>query len=211
MTTPDASRNEGLPIGVYDADDDLLAAGRPCVRVSQPSRIEVVLGSGSKPHLELDIRNCLDHQIVMSRRAGGGCSVVLDSGNLVVSVVLPTEKLPGIRSSFNALSAWMIAGLAACGVDGVQQRGTSDLTLDDRKIGGSCIYKPRAVLYYSTTLLVSADLALMDRYLKHPPREPDYRAGRAHREFVMNLGERGVAVESLRTQLSRVLSVPALS
>ncbi|MFN7967695.1 MAG: hypothetical protein U0V87_18630, partial [Acidobacteriota bacterium] len=174
MSALDTSRNEGLPIGLYDNDDDLLAAAQPRVRISRPSRIEVVLGSGSRPHLELNIQDCLADQVPLTRRAGGGCSVVLDPGNLVVSVVLPAEGLPGIRSSFNALSSWMIAGLAACGLPNVQQRGTSDLTIDDRKIGGSCIYKPRAVLYYSTTLLVDADLGLLDRYLKHPPREPDY-------------------------------------
>ncbi len=210
MSAVDTSRNEGLPIGLYDNDDDLLAAAQPRVRISRPSRIEVVLGSGSKPHLELNIQHCLADQVPLTRRAGGGCSVVLDRGNLVVSVVLPAEGLPGIRSSFNALSSWMIAGLAACGLLGVQQRGTSDLTLDNRKIGGSCIYKPRAVLYYSTTLLVDADLGLLDRYLKHPPREPDYRAQRSHAEFVLNLRQRGVDIEALQARLQEVLTIPSL-
>ncbi len=211
MSALDTSRNEGLPIGLYDNDDDLLAAAQPRVRISRPSRIEVVLGSGSRPHLELNIQDCLADQVPLTRRAGGGCSVVLDPGNLVVSVVLPAEGLPGIRSSFNALSSWMIAGLAACGLPNVQQRGTSDLTIDDRKIGGSCIYKPRAVLYYSTTLLVDADLGLLDRYLKHPPREPDYRARRPHAEFVLNLRQRGVAIEALQARLQDVLTIPSLS
>lgn len=210
MSALDTSRNEGLPIGLYDNDDDLLAAAQPTVRISRPSRIEVVLGSGSRPHLELNIQDCLADQVPLTRRAGGGCSVVLDPGNLVVSVVLPAEGLPGIRSSFNALSSWMIAGLAACGLPDVQQRGTSDLTLDNRKIGGSCIYKPRAVLYYSTTLLVDADLGLLDRYLKHPPREPDYRAQRPHAEFVLNLRQRGVAIEALQLRLQDVLTIPPL-
>ena len=59
--------------------------------------------------------------------------------------------------------------------------------LGERKIGGSCIWRTRGLLYYSTTLLVDPDLDLCERYLPHPPREPAYRAGRPHRAFMGSL------------------------
>ncbi len=37
------------------------------------------------------------------------------------------------------------------------------------------------------TLLYAFDLAKIGRYLKQPDRQPDYRAGRPHDEFMMNL------------------------
>ncbi len=118
------------------------------------------------------------------RRRGGGCAVVLDPGNAIVSLALPLPGVGGITSAFAAISAWLIDALARCGLPGARQEGTSDLAVGDRKVGGSCLWRTAGLVYYSTTLLVSPDLALTERYLPHPPREPAYRAGRAHREFM---------------------------
>jgi lipoate-protein ligase A len=41
---------------------------------------------------------------------------------------------------------------------------------------------------YHGTLLDDFDIGLIERILRHPPREPDYRARRPHREFLANLG-----------------------
>jgi lipoate-protein ligase A len=43
-----------------------------------------------------------------------------------------------------------------------------------------------AVLYHGT-LLDSFDLPLVARVVRHPPREPGYRAGRDHGAFLANL------------------------
>jgi lipoate-protein ligase A len=43
-------------------------------------------------------------------------------------------------------------------------------------------------VYYSASLLVKPDVSLVERYLRHPPREPEYRRGRSHREFMGALG-----------------------
>jgi lipoate-protein ligase A len=115
--------------------------------------------------------------------------VVLDPGNLVISVTLPLPGLTGISRAYDDLTDWLIAGLEEVGVSGVKRAGTSDLALDDRKVGGSCIYRIPGLLYYTTTLLITPDLDLVERWLRHPPREPDYRRGRPHREFMTGLGE----------------------
>jgi lipoate-protein ligase A len=91
----------------------------------------------------------------------------------------------------------------------VSQEGVSDLVHDGHKIGGSCIYRSRDLLYYSTTLLIDPDLELVERYLKHPPREPGYRRGRRHAEFMgsisRTLGEIGAKrlVEQLTSLVER--------
>jgi lipoate-protein ligase A len=113
--------------------------------------------------------------------------VVLDPGNLIVSVALPLEGIGRINSAFAAISDWLIDALAACDVPGVVQRGVSDLAIGERKIGGSCIHRTRGLVYYSTTLLIEPNLDLVDRYLIHPPREPNYRRGRSHRKFMGSL------------------------
>src|SRR5262249_25600881 len=71
--------------------------------------------------------------------------------------------------------------------------GTSDLALEDgangaaKKFSGNSLRVKRRHLLYHGTLLFDFDLSLISRCLKHPPREPDYRQGRRHDEFVANL------------------------
>jgi lipoate-protein ligase A len=200
----------------YDRDDDLLAAvgrdGRPRLRVAGVPHVAVVLGRGSRPARELRLAAVLADRVPVLTRPGGGCAVVLDPGNLVVSVVLPLPGVGGIRGAFARLTTWLCAGLARSGVTGVARGGVSDLVLDDRKVGGSAIYRRRGLLYYSSTLLVAPDLDLVDRYLMHPPREPAYRRGRPHREFMGSLNGAGLSAGSqeLRDRLDRALALADL-
>jgi len=173
---------------LWDVDDDLIADvrgdGLPRVRVVRCAAVQAVIGRGGRVDLELDAKALGADGVPVFRRRGGGCAVVLDRGNAVVSLVSPLPGVGGITSAFAAVSDWVAAGLGRLGVDGVRQEGVSDLAVGDRKIGGSCIYRTRDLLYYSTTLLLDPDLDLVTRYLPHPTREPRYRQGRSHREFM---------------------------
>jgi lipoate-protein ligase A len=182
---------QDLPTVPYDLDDEMLASTReeniPRVRVYQPPEPAVVIGRGGKQELELDREAIAADGVKLYKRPGGGCAVVLDEGNLVVSVGLPLPGISHIKTTFEAVGDWVIAGLAKCGVEGVEQRGVSDLAIGEKKVGGSCVYRTRGLFYYSTTLLVDPDFELVERYLPHPPREPEYRAGRGHRAFMGSL------------------------
>ena len=179
---------DALDILDYTHDDALIAAARADrqtrIAVYRLPRPVVVLGKGSRPERELHVDHCIADAVPVLRRSGGGCAVVIDPGNLIVSVALPSSGLGGNRARFERISQWLIDALAACGVPGVQRAGTSDLALADRKISGSCIHQTRDLVYYSATLLVAPDTARMTRWLQHPPREPDYRAAREHADFV---------------------------
>ncbi|MHC4945308.1 MAG: lipoyl protein ligase domain-containing protein, partial [Planctomycetota bacterium] len=133
------------------------------------------------------------------------------------SLVVPVEGIGRNKACFARISRWIIAGLEKAGVPGISRQGNSDLALGNRKIGGACIYRSRGILYYSTTLLVRPDLKMVDRYLKHPPREPDYREGRSHAEFMGRLspdswpGEADDLVRALRRALRPGQVLKALS
>jgi lipoate-protein ligase A len=180
-----------LFIGTFDYDEEIIEATRldrqPRVRVYQLPETVVVLGQGSKPEIELHLDACVEDNIPILQRQGGGCAVVIDPGNVIVSVVLPMNGIANNRRCFKRLSEWLAAGLTTIGISGIQHDGISDLVRDDRKVAGACIYCSKDLLYYSATLLVNPDIQLMERYLKHPPREPDYRRGRTHFEFVGGL------------------------
>ena len=172
-------------------DDDLVAAtagdGAARVRVWRPDATEVVLGRGSHAAVELDLDAVRTDGVAVRRRRGGGCAVVLDPGNVVVSLTLAAPGIGDNPRWFRTITDWMVRSLAALGHEGVRQAGISDLVQGDRKVGGSALYRAKGLLYYSTTLLAAPDVDVIERWLRHPPREPDYRRGRPHRAFVAGL------------------------
>jgi lipoate-protein ligase A len=204
---------DDLPIRDYTRDDDLVrgvqADGLPRLRVYAAPEVELVLGRGSRPERELNLPRVLADGLPVTRRAGGGCAVLLDPGNAVVALALPSERIGGIRGHFERLTRWLIEGLAAAGIAGLHRDGSSDLVLGDRKVGGSCFYQGRGVLLYAGTLLVDPRVDLMERYLAMPPREPPYRRHRPHRDFVGDLRGLGVGYAAeLADRLKDSLRVP---
>jgi lipoate-protein ligase A len=185
MSTPE------LPIIPYADDEPLLEAvrgdGRSRIRVYQPTDLAVVLGQGSDPTRELNLAHCLADRIPIMRRRGGGCAVVIDPGNVIVSVAVQTTGINNTHRIFDLLTSWLVEGMQSLGYDSVYHDGKSDLVLANRKIGGSCVYQAKGLLYYSATLLVAPHIDDIERYLQHPPREPAYRRGRSHADFLSGL------------------------
>ena len=202
--------NDGIP--AYDLEDGLLDAAVDAaqVRIYRVDAPQVVLGRGSRAEAEVDLRACREDGVELRRRRGGGCSVVLDPGIVVVAASVPAPGIGDNQRHFDRLCAWLIEGLEAIGVTGVRQAGISDLSLDGRKVAGCCIYRRPGRLLFSAALLVDAQLELLDRYLRHPPREPDYRRGRGHRDFVARLADHPAAppVDRFAERLSRALGRP---
>jgi len=184
-----------VTLAPYALDEDLIAAvqttGRPRFAAYPHPGAAVVVGRGGDPDVETRPALIAADGVPLLRRRGGGCAVVVDPGNLIVSLVLPLPGIGAITAAFTAISAGIATTLGALGVTGVHQAGVSDLAVDDRKLGGACIWRTRGILYYSTTILVNPDWDLIDRYLPHPPREPSYRRGREHRRFLTSLAGLG--------------------
>ena len=176
----------------YTYDDDLIEAvlrdGQTRVRVYRLTDAVAVLGSGSRPEVELDLDACEADNVPILRRRGGGCAVVLDPGNVIVSVVATGVPFGRHRQQFDTLTAWLIRGLARSGMPGVSQAGICDLVLGDKKVGGACLHRSRGLLYYTVSLIIDPDVENVTRYLEHPPREPEYRRRRSHRDFMGSLG-----------------------
>jgi lipoate-protein ligase A len=147
----------------------------------------IVAGRGSVMENEIYLDNARADRIPIYRRKGGGCSVFLDPGNVIVSIAFPAKGFGGIQALFNLSSDWMIKKFETAGFTDIYQDGISDIVKENRKIGGSCFYRAKGIAYYSAAILVTPDLGAMDRYLVHPPREPVYRGGRSHKAFVSGL------------------------
>jgi lipoate-protein ligase A len=151
----------------------------------------VVLGSSSRVAEEVDLDACRAAGVAVLRRPSGGLSVVLGPGCLMWAVVIPCpEPTPTIAAIHDAVLDPLCAALQAGGKD-VVRRGSSDLVIraDDslRKVSGNALRVSRGVVLYHGTLLDEFDLDLVGRVLRHPPREPGYRGGRTHADFLANL------------------------
>jgi lipoate-protein ligase A len=202
--------------GPWDLDAQLIAKvaaeGGPRCAVYPHPTIAAVIGRGGDPWRETRPERLQAEGVPLLRRRGGGCAVVLDPGNLVCSIVLPLPGVGEITRSFARISAAVITALARIGIPDVAQEGTSDLAVGGRKLGGSCIWRTRGLVYYSTTLLVAPEWPLIDRYLPHPPREPEYRRGRTHRDFLICTADLGhpASPAELAAELGRELA-PAVA
>lgn len=210
------AENETIDIKQFFYDEELLSDvrndGKPRLKIYPFPETAIVLGRGSKSEVELNIDPIVADEVTVYRRRGGGCSVVLDPGNLIVSVVLPVAGLTDTKKWFNRCTDWMINGLDAAGIKDVYSDGVSDLVIGDRKISGSALYRMKDYAYYTASLLVTPKTDLMDSYLAHPPREPEYRQARPHTDFVVSLNEiyPDITVDKLNRSLEKTLNIDDL-
>lgn len=69
----------------------------------------------------------------------------------------------------------------------VRVQGHTDLALEGMKFSGNAQRRQRHALLFHGTFLLNFDLTLMEKLLPLPSRQPEYRAGRAHGDFVTNI------------------------
>jgi len=181
----------------------------PFVWLWEPVDIACVLGAGT-PAADVDLALCAATDVPVYRRRGGGGAVVLSPGNLVITASYDGSRRMFATQWIAPIAEAIVRALAACGVQGPQVRGLGDVALADRKILGSSLYASRKVVLYQGSLLVDPDLDLIGHYLPHPSKEPDYRVGRAHLDFVTSLaragygGGTGPLMEALLRELGAV-------
>jgi lipoate-protein ligase A len=156
-----------------------------------PDDYYVVLGNSNKPHENLIEENIFSDYVLVYKRPSGGETVVLTPNTLVISIKVTLEKFSNPSAHFRYFNGKIIEALANLGVEDLHYRGISDVALGDRKILGSSIYRRRKILFYHAVLNVSEPIETIERYIKHPTKEPDYRNGRKHHDFVTSLRTEG--------------------
>ncbi|MCG8584274.1 MAG: lipoate--protein ligase family protein, partial [Pirellulales bacterium] len=120
--------------------------------------------------------------------------IVAGPGCLMYAVVLSFERRPELRA-IDAAHQFVFGRLAAGLRDlvpDVEFCGTSDLAAAGRKFSGNSLRVKRNHLLYHGTLLYDFPLDLISTCLRTPPRQPDYRRHRPHRDFVGNIAASGV-------------------
>ena len=119
----------------------------------------VVIGKNQNPWREVNLAELKTAGLALARRCSGGGTVFHDAGNLNYALALPRESYDQ-----DAVFAQLIAALLRAGIPA--ERGAHHgLMANGRKFSGSAFcFRRRAALHHGT-LLINADLALMQRVL----------------------------------------------
>jgi lipoate-protein ligase A len=205
LTLSTAAENLALDEALLEEAE---AAGRPLetLRFWEPAEPTVVVGRSSHLDKEVFLDVCRAHGVPVMRRPSGGAAIVTGPGCLMYALVLSYEKRPELRPLDNAHQFVLKTISAALGTlqPNVHCAGTSDLVFNRdnglKKFSGNSVRCRHGHFLYHGTLLYEFPLEKIDRFLKHPPRTPDYRNGRSHDGFVTNLN---VPAEAIRQAMAR--------
>lgn len=158
-------------------------------KIFVPKDTVVVLGQNNKADKEVHEKNCAADGIPVLRRKGGGGTVVLHDGCVVVSIGGWVKDYYDNSAYFQRLNQSVIDALAAAEplLKGLSQNGISDVVWQDKKIAGTSLFRSRNYFLYQASVLVDPKLPLIEAYLQHPSKEPDYRGNRSHRQFVTGI------------------------
>lgn len=172
-----------------------------------PESRYLILGRSNNPVDSLFLDNVLSDEIEVYQRPSGGETVILTPNTLVISAIDLADELYVSKEIFKKFNNQIINSLQKFGIEKLTQRGISDISIGEKKILGSSMYRSKNKFFYHAVLNISEDTTTIARYIKHPKREPDYRKGRNHSEFVTNLHAEGYNInkyeieKELRTQL----------
>jgi len=176
--------------------------------VWQPAETVIVLGQSNQAETAVHTDLADQDGVPVYKRQTGGQTVILTPRTLAISVRLFSEKLDNPQVYFKRINNVIISALANLGIAGLVEKGISDIAIGEKKILGSSIYRKRNMVFYHAVLNISETPEFIGRYLKHPVREPDYRIGRKHEEFVTSIHLAGypLAVETVREALTDMLN-----
>jgi len=169
-----------------------MTESKPYVFTFEQTQCEVVHGPSCAVSEEIYVEKCKEEKVPVIARRGGGGTVVLSEGMCII-VIVGERNGRFALPIFNQIHSAVIALLSASNIKGLQQQGISDITINNKKILGSSLYlgtRPD-YYYYQSCLMVASAPELISRYLKYPPREPQYRMNREHGEFCTTLKNEG--------------------
>ena len=193
-TFPDLADNLALDEALLMEAEE--AGGPAVLRLWEQGSFAVVLGASGRLADEVRVEACRDDGVAIGRRSSGGGTVVIGPGALNFAVILPIAAAPELKSVDTAQG--FVLGRTADAIRDqgppVEVLGSGDLTVRLRKFSGSAQRRLRGHVLIHATVLHGFPLDRIDRYIRLPARQPSYREGRAHADFVSNLGLTGAAL-----------------
>ena len=190
LTLPTLAENLAIDEALLKCADEIGGLSDEVLRVWQATELGIVVGRSGRVDDEVHLELAGQRSIPVLRRPSGGATVVVGPGCLLYSLLLDLKQHPELKMLDVVHARVMRSLIQALEILAPQVLfdGTCDLVVGDRKFSGNCLKVGRHWTLYHGTILLSMDLFQIEQLLKHPPREPAYRRGRPHDQFVTNLG-----------------------
>ena len=166
-----------------------LGGGGETLRFWESDEYFVVLGKGCKLEEECLSENCKKDRVKIIRRISGGGTVLQGKGCINYSLILSyesSEEFKNIKSSYKYLLGEICNKFNENGCE-VEVKPISDIIFKDKKVSGNAQCRKKKYFLHHGTILYNFDIDRISKYLKYPPNEPDYRKGRSHKDFVVNI------------------------
>ena len=149
----------------------------------------VALGYTNSSHVEADEAACAAANVPILRRVSGGGTVLQGPGCLNYALVHPIA--PGQTLNVEATNQMVMetqrAAFEALLGEPVIIAGHTDLATGNLKFSGNAQRRKSRHFLFHGTILLDFDLELVQRLLRVPSKEPNYRGKRSHRDFIRNL------------------------
>lgn len=188
LTLPSAEEN----LACDETLLELCEAGKctEVLRFWEPNQYFVVLGYANRAELEVNLDFCRKQTIPVLRRCSGGGTVLQGPGCLNYTLILQCEGPHALRS-IAATNAFVLQRhgetLSALLRAPVERKGHTDLAIGGLKFSGNAQRRRQKFLLFHGSFLLHFDIQLLEKALPFPSRHPDYRRGRSHTDFLMNL------------------------
>lgn len=155
-----------------------------------PKNPQVVLGRANHQEAEVFVENCINDNVPILKRLGGGGTVFLSQDSLVVSLGLWLKDRFNNQKYFNFINQSIIQALDQFKSNHnikFYQDGISDICFDNKKFCGTSMFRSRNYLLFQASLLFKVDLLRIESYLRQPKIQPKYRDNRPHKSFLVGL------------------------
>lgn len=167
-----------------------------CGYVWQPVQHAAVLGISQSADKELNTQHIEMKGVKIIRRQSGGGAVILCDNVLCFGFFAPSGGIDNdlsIKESFRKLTEPVVRACKNKFSVNVVNAGISDLAVEHdgelKKICGCAQMRKRNAVLVHGTILVNADISLLEEYLAWPSEVPDYRKERSHSDFCINLSK----------------------
>jgi len=126
--------------------------------------------------------------ISIMRRCGGGGTVFIDDGILIIDLVFANSDNKFSNCYFQIANKFVIDALKKMGINAVSDSKNYDLVINDKKFGGVSIYKrKKKVLYGASIIIKEKTIKKINNYINLPKKQPIYRRKRNHSDFLIAL------------------------
>lgn len=188
LTLPTPAENLACDEALLDWCEE--SGGPEILRFWESQQYFVVVGYANKVASEVNVAACEENKIQILRRCTGGGTVLQGQGCQNYSLVLKIANhhpLQSISTTNQFILKRHQLALQPLLNQPIHLRGQTDLALGDRKFSGNSQRRKKNYLLFHGTFLLNFDLTLVEKFLRMPDKEPDYRGGRGHLEFLTNL------------------------